>query len=332
MNKRILLALTTLLICIDFGYSSDQSVHRNIDSLKILLEKNPNSYELNFKLGCCYQSLMQYSAAETAFKKVLKFKKNHRLTIIKLADVYGYLGKYEDMFNLCKNYGNISDPINYKVLYRAGVALCLLGKYKEAADYFMKSMQKSPDFTVTANMSLVMSMIRLNENDTVTSNNWLKKYLNIYYNATERTSIVNYLLGNYQAAIAELKKHIPEEKFAMMDLYNLGIFMIAKGDKSGLEKMKIASEKSKTGYCHAVYDAVCYIQKDSIDEAQQKLLKSYKSESGICNALLAWIYEKMGKPDDANVYWFNCFGKVPLGINVELMRSFLNRFIETIKS
>ncbi|KPJ73311.1 hypothetical protein AMJ52_03925 [candidate division TA06 bacterium DG_78] len=52
---------------------------------------------------------------------------------------------------------------------------------------------------------------------------------------------------------------------------------------------------------------------------------------GIAKGLLAWILEERGKDIEAKKYWFKCFGQLPLGADVESMRSFIDEFIQTIK-
>jgi hypothetical protein len=55
------------------------------------------------------------------------------------------------------------------------------------------------------------------------------------------------------------------------------------------------------------------------------------AQSGIANGLLAWAITKLGRQAEAHKYWIGCYGGVPLGIDMESITGFIEKFVETLR-
>jgi hypothetical protein len=214
---------------------------------------------------------------------------------------------------------------------QAGIAASFLDKKEEAIDFLSISNDSIFYTPIISSPGTIIAMIYLYNNDTIQSNIWLKKSQKKDY-APSDIYFLYYLLGNYSQAINEVQKRVSKNNIGIHDQYNLSNFIIISGNKDGLEKLRATCESDTQQRHRDIYEAVTYIRFDSLAQAEQKLLKSSFTESGIRNALLAWIYEKTGRAEEAYVYWYHCFGRVPLGVNVNSMRNFINRYIEIIKN
>lgn len=330
------LALTLFYICLSFIPASGQSVQKSIDSLKILIEKNPDDWIPYYKLGKYYFLMTQYAEAARFYEKALVLKNDQTTIMSGLIYSYGYLGRYEDMYNLSNRYNVLSDFNNNITLYEEGIAAAFLGKYNEAINLFEKSIKKSIYWDkYNYSRELIIAMIYLNLNDTVHSNIWLEKFLNRpdirgYYDSR---AWAYYLLGYFSKAQIELVKSVDLNEYDSTNFYNWGNYIIVSGDTNGLKKIRKACEIDTSGFAKAMYDAICFVQMDSLEQAKMKLTQKIPDlkNSGIRNGLLAWINEKTGNNEDANKYWFECWGRVPLGINVEAMRKYIERYVRIIK-
>ncbi|MEO0143100.1 MAG: DNA-formamidopyrimidine glycosylase family protein [candidate division WOR-3 bacterium] len=69
-------------------------------------------------------------------------------------------------------------------------------------------------------------------------------------------------------------------------------------------------------------------------EAERLLFRKnlYLSRSGIANGLHAFVLEKQGKSSSAMKYWLTCFGKLPLGVDIESMRKFIEIFVDKLEA
>jgi len=145
-------------------------------------------------------------------------------------------------------------------------------------------------------------------------------------------SVWYHRFGRFDRAIAIIDTLIQLKKDAYVDIYNLGVFRIVSGNTIGLNDIKRACAIDTTGFVQAVYDGIVAIKSDSLLKAEkilkQKILGLRKS--GIAKGLLAGTLEKLGKDIEAKKSWFKCYGQLPLGTDVESMRSFIDKFIETI--
>ncbi len=314
---------------------SGQSTSTIIDSLKTLIEKQPENWIPNNNLGRYYFMKMQYADAIKYYERALALKPGQMTIMSSLAYCYGYCSRFEDMYTISNYYNLFSDSTNYVTLYEAGMAASYLGKYDEAIILLKKSIAKSLSENFNNNLELDIAIIYTKINDTIQANKFLANYLNyqpIRGNSRYR-NLANYYLGDYHKAMAGIEATIETTKTIGLDLYNWGNFMIAAGDSNGLIKIKMAKETDTSVFLTTMYDAIRDVQLDSLVQARSTLTQNFMrgESSGLRKGLLAWINEKLSNQEEANKYWFECWGKVPLGIDVESMRNYIERYIKTIK-
>lgn len=326
MNKKLLLFVFSFTI-LNLGYANLQT---SIDSLKLEIEKNPDVYSLHFKLGLCYYSLEQFENALNEFTQVLSLKQDHKTAIMKLVLVYGHFGEYEKMMELCNATMQRFGKSDYYLSYECGIANAFLGNYDISIQFYNDALKLSPHEKFEYDKELQLAMIYQSLKDTAEATKWFNKSLKgISAFGKSYEAIWHFWFGRYDKAYGIQSK----EKKEYVNIYNLGVYQIASGDMRGLETIKSACDKDTTGFVEAVYDAIISIKSDSLLEAESTLKQEISAlkYSGMANGLLAWTLEKLGKKKEAKKCWFKCYGKLPLCINVESMRNFINKFLNTIK-
>lgn len=266
-----------------------------------------------------------------------------------LGYIFGYAGEYEKMLTAFKEYYNRTHKEffrgqnrGYDLSREVGMAYAMLKKYQEAISYYHKEIGYYR-FRVEAKMELAMLYKKTNDihkangcfNEAIAS---LSKYYDYYNSELKKDLLLDYKsawcyrLEEFDWGIALIDTLIQLKRESYINIYNLGVFRIASGDPRGLDDITKACIIDTTGFVQAVYGAIVAIKEDSLEKAEQSLKQPIPGlrRSGIAKGLLAWILEKLGKDTEAKKYWFKCYGQLPLGTDVESMRSFIDRFIETI--
>jgi tetratricopeptide (TPR) repeat protein len=324
---KISLLLVSILAITNLGHVNLES---HIDSLKVQAEKTPDDYFLHFDLGICYYSLQEYDSAFAELVKALSLKEDHMPTIGRLILVYGHLGEYERMLEFCNTSMRKFGKPDYFLSYGSGIANALLGNCDSAIGYYNDALALPPYCGNEYEKELELAMIHHSLGDTIAANelfNESVKRVRIFGRSWE--AICYFRFGRYAEA-ARIQNGVGKD---YIDMYNLGVYQIASGDRMGLVTIKSACGKDTTGFVKAVYDAITNIISDSLSEVEETLKQKipYVGTSGMANGLLAWTLERLGKADEAKKYWFNCYGKLPLAIDVESMRHFINYFLSVIR-
>jgi tetratricopeptide (TPR) repeat protein len=342
-------------------------INADLDTLKVQIEKNPDDFALHFLLGECYYGLGEYEKALEAYNQTLKLNEDHLKAKRKVAEayfvmdsmeiakekyeelidicpdvrdfyeklgaIYWQLGEFEDILHIYKQY----DKDTYLNLSReCGIACAFRGRYEEAIEYYHKAMEERHSLAVE------LAMIYWNTGDTLSANDWKQKALEIlskYYRGAANDVLLSYKafwyyrLGEYEKAIAFVDTLIQLKKDNYVDIYNLGIFRIVTGDISGLNDLERAQERDNSRFVRSMYEAMLAIKSDSFASAEGYLKRRIwgLQESGIAKGLLAWTLEKLGKEQEAKKYWYRCYCQLPFGTDVESMRNFIDKFVETIK-
>lgn len=153
---------------------------------------------------------------------------------------------------------------------------------------------------------------------------WIPSYQSVYC----------YRLGWFDKAIECVEELITQGEDDYIDIYNLAVFHLAKGDKAGLSFFAKAMEQDTTGFVEAVYNTLQDIKQDSLVSAEMYLKQDIPSlkRSGIAMGLHAWVLESLGNTQKANVYWIRCYSLLPLGLDVDSMRKFITQFINNYKT
>jgi tetratricopeptide (TPR) repeat protein len=322
--------LVVTLMVFNFAHSSLES---SIDSLKLEIEKTPGDYDLHFNLGMCYYSLQDYDQAFHEFVKVLSLEKDHMPAIRKLAFVYGHLGEYESMLEFCNTSMRKFGEPTYFLSYASGIANALLGKYDAAIECYDDALALSPYPECEYQKEFELAVIHHASGDTIEGNKLLNKSLSGVEGFRRGWDAIYYFwFGRYDEAVRR-QNNAMEENVDLYDMYNLGVYQVASGDKSGLVTIESAFGKDTTGLVRAVYDAIIYILSDSLSDAERTLKQKipHLGASGMANGLLAWTLEKLDRSDEAKKYWFKCYGKLPLAIDIESMRYFIDYFLSVIR-
>jgi len=367
MCKKLLI-LIFLFAASNLSYADLQSA---VDSLKLEIEKNPDDYKFHFDLGLCYAALGEYENALEAFNSTLELNKDHTQAKYKIAiiyyymdslkiardkfedlletdpdkesayrylgSIYGSLAEYEKMLDIYKTYDKRKEK-TYSFTHECGIACAFLGKYEESINNYQKAIKQ---YRHPYGLDIELAILYQKTDDTLKAKKWFKKSIKdvkSYSFENEQAlwtmSIYYYYMEEYDNSIDIVSKIIRDEKIDGIAHYNLGVFRIASGDADGLEDIKNACDLDTTGFVQAIYNALLAIKTDSLMDAQRYLKQKIGGlkRSGIAKGLLAWTLEKLGKDTEAKIYWFKCYGKLPLGIDVESMRNFIDKFIHTTKS
>jgi tetratricopeptide (TPR) repeat protein len=320
-------------------YYSSGEYEEALQEFNRTLELNSDYSLARYKIAAIYYAMDSFDIAKTKFEKLLKIYPEKKAVYVRLGFICGLLGNYDKMLQIFQKYTQETD---YDFSYECGIACVFLGNYENAINYYQRA---SEQYT---GLELELAIIYHHSNDTTKANSWFKKSLKYFsgiswpldqYGFDLNTlqsykSVYYYLFGKFDEAIEIINDLIKHDKHNYIYYYNLGVFRIASGDADGLEDIKNACDLDTTGFVQAVYDALIAVTSDSFLNAEILLKQKIGGlkRSGIAKGLLALTLEKLGKDTEAKIYWFKCYGKLPLGIDVESMRNFIDKFIRTIKS
>ena len=320
-------------------YYSSGEYEEALQEFNRTLELNSDYSLARYKIAAIYYAMDSFDIAKTKFEKLLKIYPEKKAVYNRLGSICGLLGNYDKMLRIFQKYTQETD---YDFSYECGIACVFLGNYENAINYYQRA---SEQYT---GLELELAIIYYHSNDTTEANSWFKKSLKRFSGISwpldqhgfesntlqSYKSLYYYLFRKFDEAIEIINDLIKHDKHNYIYYYNLGVFRIASGDADGLEDIKKACDIDTTEFVQAVYDALLAIKTDSLMDAQRYLKQKIGGlkRSGIAKGLLALTLEKLGKDTEAKIYWFKCYGKLPLGTDVESMRNFIDKFILTIKS
>lgn len=311
------------------------------------LELNKDFPAIEVQIALIYFYMDSLQKAKDKFEELSQKYPDKKSVYKWLGYIYGYAGEYEKMLTAFKEYYNRSHEEffrrqnrGYDLSREVGMAYAMLKRYQKAISFYHKEIGHYR-FWFKANMELAMLYQRIgnirkaNEyfNEAISR---LSKYYDYYYSGLKKDLLLGYKsvwcyrLGEFDRGIALINTLMQLKQESYIDIYNLGVFRIVVGDRMGLDDIKRVCIIDTTGFVQAVYDAIVAIKRDSLEKAEQSLKQKIPGlrRSGIAKGLLAWTLEKLGKETEAKKYWFKCYGQLPLGTDVESMRSFIDKFIE----
>ena len=314
-----------------------------LEAFNSTLELNKDHTQAKYKIAIIYYYMDSLKIARDKFEDLLETDPDRESAYRYLGSIYGSLAEYEKMLDIYKTYDKRKEK-TYSFTYECGMACAFLGKCEESINNYQKAIKQ---YWHPYGLDIELAMLYQKLGDSLKAEKWFNKSMEDlsaacrYYGWKLKQDVLlsykspwYYRLGKFDNAIAMIDTLIQFKKEDYIDIYNLGVFRIASGDADGLEDIKNACDLDTTEFVQAVYDALIAVTSDSFLNAEI-LLKQNISElkkSGIAKGLLAWTLEKLGKDTEAKIYWFKCYGKLPLGIDVESMRNFMNKFICTINS
>lgn len=317
-------------------------MHAAVDSLLRKIEKNPDSYKLHYDLGLCYTTLEECEKALDAFARSLELNKDFNSAKYKMAVVYMEMDSLEiarSIFEELK--GAYADDKASKrwlrtIHHRCGIIDALNQEYESAIENYRAAIKFSdyPD-----DMENQLAVLYYKTDDTIQSAEYLKKSIDGLYDyyRTKKTAMLYsavyyYKLQKYDDAIKN-SVYDNDTTDAVVQ-YNLGVFNIASGMGKGLDIIDDAVAKDTTGFVEAIHSAILAVSTDSFLIAESLLKQDINALriSGLAKGLLAWILEQLGKKDEANKLWLKCYCQLPMGTDVESMRSFITTFVETVKT
>ncbi|HEX7319008.1 MAG TPA: TonB family protein [bacterium] len=347
---------------------SSYVLEKAIDSLKLEIEKKSNEWKLYFDLGVGYTAISNYTDALQAFNRALELKGNDNAIKYKIAFLYYCMDsfeiakyKFEELINDCPDkirlyewiidlYAILDNSEELITTYEKyckindiytstgfGMIYALAGDYKNAIKYYQKTID------VRYNSRLMIAMLYLNSGDSASADETLKQYIQAiidYYNKHDDLALLNnkavayYRMSRSSSALQAADDLVAKNQTDGVNIFNCGVFKIAAGDTSGLTDIRRACSFDTTGFVKAVYKAMLAIRTDSLAIAESLLSQTgirYLTTSGMANGLLAYCLEKRGKRLLAYKHWINCYGLTPLGTDVESIRSYIIKFIETLK-
>lgn len=159
----------------------------------------------------------------------------------------------------------------------------------------------------------------------------------------------NLSYADLQSAVDSLKLEIEKKPDDYLLHFKLGSCYYSSGEyEEALQEFNRSVDLNKDFFAAKFKIAIISIYMDKplvAKEILEELKKTHPDKKSVYR-WLGWVYgflgqyekmseaslEKLGKDTEAKIYWFKCYGKLPLGIDVESMRNFIDKFICTIKS
>jgi len=345
MYKKVLLLLLMLIFC----GTANADLRSAADSIKLEIEENPDDFKLYFDLGLCYIAIDEYEEALTAFERTLELNSEYILAKYKIALVYYVMDsleiaklKFEELREIYADKENVGNWLR-TIHLRCGMIYALEKQYDKAIGNYQKAIKllnrdKAPGWDIH------LAMLYYKTGDSAQVNVWFDRarenldYYRRYYvygesRAQALNAIYHYYLNKFERAIELNHSIYNKDNSDGIALYNLGVFRIAAGRPEGFDDIEQACTMDTTGFVSSVYNAINAILVDSLSNTVVLLRQNINGlqRSGVAKGLLAWTLEKLGKEGEAKQLWIKCYGQLPLGTDIESMRDFIERFIETIK-
>ena len=312
------------------------------DSIKLEIEENPDDFKSYFDVGLCCIAIDEYEEALAAFERTLELNSEYILAKYKIALVYYAMDSLEiakSKFEELRETSYDKKIINQwlRTIYRmCGKIDALHGHLDGAITNYQELMKL---YRRAWRLKRELALLYWKSGDTLEAYNWFDKSLEaVAYDKLRGTdykwykAIGLYYLTKFKEAI-ELNSSILDSDKSGMALFNHGVFRIAVGRPEGFDDIEQACTMDTTGFVSSVYNAINAILVDSLSNTVVLLQQNINGLqiSGVAKGLLAWTLEKLGKEGEAKQLWIKCYGQLPLGTDVESMRDFIKRFINTIK-
>ena len=184
-------------------YLMEEDYASALKPLKVLLEINPNLYDVHQNLGIAQKSLGKFSEAENSFKEAIRIEPTDPDSHFNLASLYGNLGKsvqasqeFDQADALYKAKGKGPPQQFYtdkaRAHNQAGIEMIQLNKFEEALILLDKSVRQNPKL-LSARFNLAKLLLEF-KNDPQKSKTHLNAALTLNPNP-EQKKILNELLG-----------------------------------------------------------------------------------------------------------------------------------------
>ncbi|MEO0122959.1 MAG: tetratricopeptide repeat protein [candidate division WOR-3 bacterium] len=322
-------------------YNSINDYKNAIEAFQNAIRLKPDYALADYKLALVYYEMDSLIAAEQLLRKIKTKFSDKPVVSWLLGKIYLHLEDYEKAIAFFKEHTRQQKIPEYEVL---AMPYSLAGQYSEAIKYYQKSLKYH---TYNYDLDFILSMLHYKTGDTISGEKWFKKAKEDlsrsyrYYGYQIKPEVIlsyesvwQFRIGNFDRAIVAVETLITKEWDDGIDLYNLGIYKILKGDTTGLLTIKHACTRDTTGFVEIMYNVLEKVRRGDYTEAERLLFRKnlYLSRSGIANGLHAFVLEKQGKSSSAMKYWLNCFGKLPLGVDIESMRKFIEIFVDKLEA
>jgi tetratricopeptide (TPR) repeat protein len=320
------------------------------------LELKEDHWLARYKMALIYYQMDSIYAArdqfEVLFNSVIKHESfdeivAHFVQISTIPDylmmIYWILEDYEAMLQFSKKGLDSNMPLlDLEFQHSAGRATAMLGNCEDAIVYYneaLKEYDKQSDVRDAQyeELKIELAMLYKKIGDSRKAEKTLPDWT-VYKNREVQVAkaiLYDYYLGAFGKTFALVESlSVPRGEDASWPA-TLGILRIAAGDGMGWAEVADARENDKSVQESALYQAMNLIRLDSLPEAAEILERAesiYVNDvSGITDGLHAWVLERLGQDTKAKKYWFRCYGKLPLGTDLESMRSFMETFVNTLK-
>ena len=139
------------LIVYHSGYEGDldakkKKTDRNVELLKVALEKNPEEPYIIYQIGKSYYMAESYKLSCEYFSQVLSYDLDIRLEYVQdLVESYGYSLLNSEQYETAMQLLNVYDEFAHSADFIFMIALVLMnnGKFQEAIEEFIKATKKS---------------------------------------------------------------------------------------------------------------------------------------------------------------------------------------------
>lgn len=293
-----------------------------------------------YKLAMVNYEMDSLERAKELFEEIKTKYPNRPAVYEWLGSIYSIFGEYDKAISVYKEYNKHQKFPEHELLARTyGIA----GKYSEAIKCYQEAIKH---YSYPSGFDYELSVIYFKRGDSLQGQKWFNKaikdlseYYRYYGEDLEPQELLSYKsvwyywIGNFDKAVAAIESLIQKKWENAIDLYDLGIFKITKGDTNGLLTIKNACVQDTTGFIEIMYNALERIKANDYVGTEKFLRQNnrYLKRSGIANALLAFILERQEKYGEAKKYWFTCYCKLPLGVDVESMRNFIKGFVNNLQ-
>ena len=324
-----------------------------LEEFRHALELNPNDFSSHFKVALCYYHLDSITVARVELEKVRDMQPTNKHPYLWLGDTYGLLGMYDDMLGALEEYKRLcgkeyyhsySTRDYYDVDALIAQAYAMKGQYDDAIKCYKDAVD---DYWGHYTFDIALAMIYARKGKSSEVEHWLGKAVEHverhyhYFQKIEEDRLAPmlirvhayffWLLGRYENAATLLDSVYSVTELDSIDIYNRCVYHIAAGD---VHSMKDLEELlMHAAFSSVLYDVLILVRSDSLSEAITLLMnnREWLSRSALLMGLDAYMLEQLGDESQATKWWYRCGGNLPLGIDVESMRRFIDSFVTSVK-
>ncbi len=139
-----------------------------------------------------------------------------------------------------------------------------------------------------------------------------------------------YMWGNYEEAEKEWKIYKQTHLHNVVAYHNLCMVYLIKCNCDDWKKeYKEAKQLFPEEPLFHIEEGFKYLEEGNYSESlvQLRNIEGACQFSGVCNGLMAYTLEKLGRYEEAKQYWNLCILRVPGGVNLQKVQTFIEKMV-----